>query len=201
MIKTVLTLTDQEKIKSDLSFLKKLLIFAKKQNYRVVVTGGYGLDGILGQITRPHNDIDIVIYSKDDREMTVKSIRNFVEKVFINPRITIRFNQFMHTIDINTKGFGGNIYVVQTKNNPFDDLKTLVLNDKTIHRNNPLQFPLPISAILHGLQFETQDPHAHLADILFKQKREMKYNKHEQDIKNLEQVTDSNRVRQILLLS
>jgi hypothetical protein len=52
----------KEKVKSDLSFLKKLLNYSKEKGFRVVVSGGYGLDGILGKITRPHNDLDLLIY-------------------------------------------------------------------------------------------------------------------------------------------
>lgn len=198
VFKTSLSIEEKKKIESDLKILKKLIDFSKRKGYRPVVTGGYGLDGIIGEITRPHGDLDIVIYANHNRKQIVKEVTNFIETLLSKPQISTHSNKFVHTIDINSTGFGGNIYVVQTENDPHSDLNVIILENKKVHKNNPQQFPLPVSAKLRRLIFEAQDPNAHFADILFKRKHQRKYNKHKQDIENLKQMTNLEKVEKLL---
>ena len=46
----------------DFQVIEKLTQAAPNLGMRVIISGGYAVDGFLGKITRPHNDIDIQIY-------------------------------------------------------------------------------------------------------------------------------------------
>ena len=44
-----------------LNILIEILRIARKEKVRVIITGGYGLDALLGRLTRDHHDIDLFI--------------------------------------------------------------------------------------------------------------------------------------------
>jgi hypothetical protein len=48
-----------------LDLLKTAVNIFEKNNIRYAVAGGYGLDGLRGELTRDHKDIDLIIDSKD----------------------------------------------------------------------------------------------------------------------------------------
>lgn len=197
--KTKLTKNEKVKINSDLLILKKLLSLSKKHKFRLVVSGGFGLDGILQTITRPHNDLDVIIYGQANRAQTIKIFSNFFKEQFEKPQISISQNQFLVDIDINAPGFGANIYYVQIINNPFKNLNSIKLQSGKTHVNSEKRFPPPVPAKLNQLKFESQNPNLHLADILFKAKNKPQ-TKHKQDVKNLKTITDSKFVTSILSL-
>jgi hypothetical protein len=188
----------QRKVTSDLNFLSRLLSFSKNKGFRVVVSGGYGLDGILEEITRPHNDLDMTLFAKGDRKKTVKAVKSFIVNYFPSATITTKPGYFYEAVEINAKGFGAAIYVVETINNPLKDIRTIKLTDGKTQVNSEKRFPPPVKAELHNLQFEAQNPNLHLADILYKRKKEKRLKKHKQDIQNLRQITDNKKVNLIL---
>lgn len=198
IVKTSLSPEEQEKVKRDLKVLRKFIEFCKNKGSRLIVTGGYGLDGALGQITRPHNDLDIVVYSENSRMKTVTEFIDVIKDLFSDSKISIHSGKFMHTLDLNSSGFGANIYVVQTANNPFADLNSLILKNGEPYKNNPQIFLPPVKAKLRGLKFEAQDPNFHLADIFIKGNRDEKLRKHAQDIENLRKITNQKKVEEIL---
>jgi hypothetical protein len=55
---------DREKIQRDLSFIEFFTRHAAEKGLRVVVSGGYATDGNLSRVTRPHNDLDIIVYGQ-----------------------------------------------------------------------------------------------------------------------------------------
>jgi hypothetical protein len=195
--KTVLNKFETAKIKSDLKFLSKIINFSKKQNFRLIVSGGYGLDGILKIITRPHNDLDLIIYSQEVREKAIQTIKQFILKRFPQAEIAIAPNQFLVSIDINTKSFGCNIYFVETVNDPVNDINTIKLADGKTQANSIARFPLPVKARLNKINFEAENPNLHLADIQFKRKKDEPI-KYTQDIINLKTITKPQIVKLIL---
>lgn len=197
VIKKQLTSEENKKIQTDLDFLKKIINFAKENKFRLVVSGGYGLDGVLGQITRPHNDIDVILYGQKSREDAENLLTDFISSVDDNLLTDIKKNTFTLEVDINSEGLGVNIYNVQTKNDPFINLNEIIKSDGQIIINSEEGFPLPVQGNLEGLVFEAQNPNLHLADILFK-RRDVDQSKHEQDIQNLKQITDPQIVEAIL---
>lgn len=188
IFKTPLNNTQKQKVKSDLSFLKKILNYSKQKGFRVVVSGGYGLDGILGEITRSHNDLDLIIYWNKKRAETVEQTKKFIIKIFPQAQINIKPDIFYTEIDVNTKDFGANIYLVETINNPLKNINDIKKSDGKIKKNTEKDFPLPVKAKLLGINFEAQNPETHLKDILLKRKRLKKHPKHQQDIKNLREI-------------
>ena len=195
--KTRLSNRDNQKIESDLSFLRKLLRFSKTHNFRLVVSGGYGLDGILNTITRPHNDLDVIIYSQTSRNKITVLLTQFFKKTFSKVDISIKENKFLVDIDINTDGFDGNFYLVETINDSQNDVNAIKLANGETQINSKQRFPIPVLAKLNGIKFESQDPNLHLADILYKRKKN-KQSKHSQDIKNLKSITKTDVVKSIL---
>ena len=57
--KTVLSTEEQEITRKALGYIEALTRLAKERGMRLVVGGGYAVDGFLEEITRPHADIDL----------------------------------------------------------------------------------------------------------------------------------------------
>lgn len=189
------------KISSDLEFIKSFQVFTKSQNWRIVVYGGYGLDILLGSITRTHNDVDLVIYGQVSRQEASDKISDFLTNLLQNSLVNISENDFMLEIDFKSPGLGANIYYVQIKGDPFQSLNIVVKKNGESITNSIKRFPSPIEGVLEDIHIEVQNPHSHLADILDKQHRLVNRQSHIQDIANLRQITDAARVDEILSLS
>ncbi|MDP3994306.1 MAG: hypothetical protein Q8P91_00555 [bacterium] len=198
IVKTKTNEKDSSKIKLDLYFLRKFIEFSKEHNFRLIVSGGYGLDGILNTITRPHNDIDIILYGQFSRKKIIQLIKEFVSNLYSDTQFSGEPNPFTECIDINAKGFGCNLYYVETINDPYIDLYTIKLIDGKTQTNSEEQFPSSVKAKLQGIEYEAQNPNLHLADILFKRKQNNKQTKHKQDIINLREITDKSKVKSLL---
>ncbi len=189
------------KTSTDLEFIKSFQVFTKSQGWRIVVSGGYGLDILLGQITRTHNDVDIIIYGQDHREVILPKITNFLSSSIQRATLEITKNDFMVVIDLHSPGLGANIYYVQTSENPFTNLNKIIKQNGEAITNTEKRFPGPVEGLLGDIHIDVQNPHTHLADILFKQRTLTHKPTHDQDIANLRQITDTARVDEILSLS
>lgn len=176
---------NNSKIKSDISFIKKIILFAKQLKWRIVISGGYGLDGYLRTITRSHGDLDIILYGQEKRVQAGEEIRTFIETHIKDSVITINSEDYYLEIDVHGHNFVGNIYYVQTVKNPYKDLNQVYKMDGTLVINSSEDFPPPQSGDLCGLVVEVQDQKAHLEDILRKRKSERSLPKHDQDIQNI----------------
>src|SRR5258706_16475084 len=53
-----------QKNQRDLRFIDHMTNAAKRLGCRLIISGGYAVDGNIGKITRYHNDVDIQIYGK-----------------------------------------------------------------------------------------------------------------------------------------
>lgn len=156
------------KLRNDLKFIGRCLDFCKHQNWRMVVYGGYGLDGYLRRITRKHGDIDLVIYGTDSHASAAKSISDFIKSLYPDAIIKQTENPFQIEIFASSPGFGLNLYYVQTRDNPFINIHTVIKSDGEIVTNDPSIFPPPQKGSLEGLGLEVQDQSSHLNDILAK---------------------------------
>ena len=192
---------DWDKTKKDLDFIKSMWEFCQIQNWRIVVYGGYGIDILLGQITRTHNDVDVVIYGQSSRELASTSIQEFLTQLIKECTLKISENDFMVDIDLNSPGLGANIYYVKTVGDPHANLSTIIKRSGEKITNSQKRFPPPISGKLNELEIDVQNPHSHLADILFKQRILVHKPSHSQDIANLRLITDENVVEEIIRLS
>jgi hypothetical protein len=190
-----------DKVKRDLALIESLQQLCKTNNWRIVVYGGYGLDILLGQITRSHNDVDIVIYGQNNRELASHKIQEFLTKLITGCNLKISENDFMIDIDLNSPGLGANIYYVQVFANPFTNLNNVIKRNGETIINTEKQFPPPMKGRLDNLEIDVQNPNSHLADILFKQRTLIHKSTHDQDISNLRQITEVTVVDEIISLS
>ncbi|MFZ2199774.1 MAG: hypothetical protein WAV40_03220 [Microgenomates group bacterium] len=156
------------KTQSDLQFIERFQSFCISNNFRLVVYGGYGLDGYFRKITRDHGDIDLVIYGSNTHDSATKSISGFIKSLYPNATIKQIKNLFQEEIFANDSGFGLNLYYVQTRDNPFINIHAVIKTDGEIVTNDPLIFPPPKPGSLEGVELEVQDQGSHLKDILAK---------------------------------
>lgn len=73
------TEADWKKIRNDLRFIDLMAQLVKENGCRLVVSGGYAVDGCLGKVTRPPRDIDIQIYGRARESEQI--VRELVEGV------------------------------------------------------------------------------------------------------------------------
>lgn len=191
---------DWKKIKKDLGFVQLLRGLAQQSELRVIISGGYAVDGALGQITRPHNDIDVQVYgqppSDEVIEALIKQVKGHVQ--FEDLELVDKGREtFYHSHVVKGKGFGADVYYVQILDGPFDEEKIVIKSDGShteVQRYNTIQ------ANLEGVSFEAVDPTSELVDKLYK--REIRGDEpklvHDQDIANLRLITDESKVKKLL---
>lgn len=198
LVTSEVTEKELEKIQRDLRFIGFVSKLAKEKNCRLIVSGGYAVDGSLGGITRLHGDIDIQIFGQSgesDRivsELVAGAIKD--ESSLSDTVIHDKERQeFYHAFVAKQKGFGADIYYVQVKDDPFGVDKYVVKKDGTITERQEYE---TVEVTLEGVTFEAINPTIELVDKLYK--REIRGDepktKHGQDIANLRLITDSNLV-------
>lgn len=198
-ILTPLSKAEEVKISSDLDFLNYFIKFCHQHQFRVVVIGGYGLDGVIGKITRPHTDIDLVIYAQGTRDDNKLLITNFISQHIKSSTINVEPNPFFADIYLNSPGLGANVYIVETVHPPQQDILTIRKSNGDTITNNQDNFPPPVKAQLCHQEFEAQDPNCHLADIMSKRQKDTSLPKHDQDIGNLKLITNPKIVKKLLV--
>lgn len=177
-----------DKTQGDLNFAAELRDFARTRNWRVVVYGGYGLDLYLGRITRHHRDLDLVIYGQGDRATARKVLSTYIYRYAKSAIITIKQAEYQLEIDVKFPRFAGTFYYVQTKLDPFSDLRGVVKANGELVINSENRFPPPVIGKIGELEIEVQDQHAHLTDMLYKKGTNMAPTKYDQDIENLKKI-------------
>lgn len=178
---------EHQKIKRDLAVIERIQIAAKKSNFRVVITGGYAVDGQLGRLTRPHNDIDVLLYGvRDDRQDVIVPLLQKILGGDIRVQDKGR-EEYYHTFRVEQGMFKADVYYLQVTINPFSAQKIVIKKDSSLH--TPLQHKSKI-VTLEGVSFEAEDPKVELEDKLFKRnvRHDPVYPKHDQDIYNLRQL-------------
>lgn len=189
LIKQTLTANQQVKISKALKFIQLITETGEKQRLRVIIAGGYAVDGFFGEITRYHDDIDIQIYGKE--RDALKVINDFLQKVGRDNKGFRNFliedkgrKEYYHNIIARYSDFVADIYYLQTLNNPFNVTKVIIKNDK---RLSDLQTYTTQTGYLNNISYEIQDPLTEVVDKIYKReyKGYPKQEKHHQDIKNL----------------
>lgn len=176
---------NQAKLQTHLKFVDSFGKWCMDQNWRLVLYGGYGLDGYLKTITRNHGDIDLVIYGRSPRAQALAKIVSYLNDIVEEVEIKPKGEEFFIDIKVKSKTISGDFYYVQTAEDPFINLNRVVKVDGIVVTNSPTQFPPPIKGELGNLLVEVQDQSAHLADIFRKRGSDVSLSKHDQDIVNL----------------
>jgi hypothetical protein len=190
-----------DKVNRDLNLIRSLQEICETNNWRIVVSGGYGLDILLGRITRTHSDVDIIIFGQESRGGALTKIHTFLANQIPHATFKNSENDFQLVIDLHSPGLGANIYYVQTAISPFTNLNVIIKQNGESITNSAKRFPSPVKGKLDELEIEIQNPHTHLADILYKQRTLTHKPTHDQDISNLRQITDEYVVEEIIKLS
>jgi hypothetical protein len=188
----------KSKADSDFLFLKALIKFAKANDWRVVVSGGYGMDFFLNKLTRYHGDLDVIIYGKENRSDAVRKLEKFIQGYFSKAKILTKPQEFYVEIDINVLGFGANLYFVETVDDPNINLKKIRKFNGDVIVNKISEFPMPVSGKIGDFEVEVQDQNAHLADIFKRRGHDKSLSKHDPDILRLTKVTDPKKVEFLL---
>ena len=176
------------KIINDLKFISLLAQVAKEKQMRVVIGGGYAVDGALGKLTRPHNDIDIQIYGNNSNgNEVVRELFDLMEQNgFDSSKLKTtdkKESTFYHNYLAEKPGFGADIYYIRLQNSPFDKRKTIIRNDGLINESQEYETHI---VSLNGVSFEAVLPKNELDDKVLKKNRgEKQRDEIDQDIKNL----------------
>ncbi len=158
----------KSKLHNDLSFIAKFQEFCKAKDYRMVVYGGYGLDGFYQKITREHGDSDLVIYGQTDRVNASLSITSFITTLLPQSTIKQINSPFQSEFKVKDSGFSLDLYYVQTQDHPLLNIHTVVKENGEIVANDPKVFPPPEKGNLGKLEIEVQNQGSHFKDILAK---------------------------------
>ena len=174
------------KITEQVTFIAKFVALAKAKGWRVVVSGGYGLDFALGRITRNHGDIDLIIYGHAARPIAKNVLARLVDTLLPGSSLVLKQEDYYLNAKLKSPGFGGDLYYVQTQNDPFLDICTVVKRTGEVIVNSLSQFPLPKTGKIEEVEVEVQDQKAHLDDII--RKGGMKEAKYTEDIENIKKL-------------
>lgn len=193
---------DLEKIKGDLHFINLLTQIAREENLRIVISGGYAVDGSLGKITRLHKDIDIQVYgTNSDGGSIIQNLVNSIKRQISSlSRLQIEDKgrgKFYHTFVAKDKNFYADIYYIQVADNPF--LKKKVVVKKDGGHTAPHYFETN-TVNLGGITFEAQSPVIELADRVYKRniRGDEPKPEHDKDIANLREIVSPEELKKIL---
>jgi len=193
---------EAQKVSNSIHLINHLQEAGKLFGNRIVISGGYATDGALGEITRPHSDIDIQIYGRNGN--AEEAVRNLFihlseDNLFYADLVLQDKGRkdFYHNFLIEKGWLGADIYYLQVDNDPFDENKVIVKSDGTLSEPHPYS---RLTGTLEGVRFGIQEPLTEIVDKIYKRefRGDEKKEKHEQDIHNLETITDKNEVKQKL---
>jgi hypothetical protein len=189
-----ITDNDWQKISQDLLFIELLSRIVKDSGYRMIISGGYAVDGGLGFITRPHRDIDIQIFGQN--QVNSNLLKQFIADLKdIDPKysgLNVKDKgrqEYYYEFFIDGNGISADIYYVQVVDDPFAKYKYVVKKDGSV--TNRQEYDTSTMK-LEGKIFEAVSPTPELVDKLYK--RQIRGDKpksvHDQDIRNLKLITD-----------
>lgn len=192
---TNLTNKDWEKVRKDLLFIEEVNKLSKGLGVRVIISGGYAVDGALGQITRPHNDLDGLMFGTkvDGQEVVENLLQKITRSIPELSNISLlrdRRSEYYHSIYLEGDGIGVDIYYIQISDDPFLSTKQVVKKDGSL---SDVQDYEVRQGLVREIEFEVQSPEVELVDRLYKREitGEERKPEHDQDIENLRMITDS----------
>lgn len=204
IVMTPLTEDERQRVQKDLHFIDLATRVGKDLGYRVFIHGGYAVDGNLGQVTRPHKDLDMQIYGQDaDANKAVSSLLSAVKNK--DPELETESTEdkgrqdYYHNLLIRRSNAAGvDLYYIQVDTDPFGEDKVIVKKDGSL--SDRQSFGTPNIVNLEGIAFEAANPTEELVDKLYKRdhRGDTREPKHDQDISNLRLITDATKVEHML---
>lgn len=192
LIKQKLTTEQEKKSQEGLSLISLLTKVGRDNGFRIIISGGYAVDGFLGEITRYHNDIDIQIYgTKENAEEVVERLLDSIAPADGWEYTTEDKGRkkYYHNLVYKFRNSTLDIYYLQTKTNPLGKEKFIIKADGSVDEQ---EFGKPIYGKLGNISFEIQDPLVEMKDKIYKREErgDPKRYEHDQDINNLKLVLD-----------
>jgi hypothetical protein len=185
IIKQKLTNEQEKKIKKALLLIEILTKNGRENGFRIIIQGGYAVDGFLGEITRHHNDVDIGIYGIGENAKEI--VGKLFEKCGIGGgRITedrgrkeYYYNFIYKLGDLNL-----DIYYIQAKTSPLGKEKFIIKSNGEVDEQ---EFKEPTYGKLGDITFEITDPLKEMKDKIYKRevRGDPKRPEHDQDLSNL----------------
>jgi hypothetical protein len=187
---TTIDLNENEKneVEKHLNFISHVTEESIKYGYRAIIGGGYAVDGAIGKITRPHQDVDIQLYGNDviTPKLLVDSLlTGMYEEYSLNDH---ERSEYWHSFFITE--IGAKVYYIRLATKPFSDTRIVIKSDGKYSEEEDFDTKI---VVLNGVRYEAQSPTLELVHKLYKREHrgDTKISKHEQDIYNLQQITDS----------
>lgn len=201
---TPLSPEEYERVRKDLQFIDLATKVGKELGFRVIIHGGYAVDGNLGVITRPHKDLDIQVYGNESNPQDavhklLAEIKKRDATFQTDPVEDKERQEYYHNLLIRrSDAVGIDLYYLQVTTDPFGQEKIIVKKDGSL--SDTQSFGVPNIVTLEGISFETVDPVSELSDELYKREHKgyPSQAKHDQDINNLRLITDPEKVKQRL---
>lgn len=185
LIKQKLTSEQENKSQDHLRIINLLTKTGRDNGFRIIISGGYAVDGFLGEITRFHNDIDIQIYGTE--ENAKKVIDGLLSRIGDFSKYAAedkRRKGYYHNLVYKLKDLTLDIYYLQTKTSPLEKEKFIVKSDGSVDEQ---RFEEPVYGKIDNITFEIQDPLVEMKDKIYKRevRGDPQRQEHEQDIENL----------------
>ena len=189
IVRQELSLQEEARTRVDLQIIDKLSKTAPNFGMRIIIGGGYAVDGFLGEITRYHNDIDIQIYgTKENAEKVIDTLLDKIagntwEYTAVDKGRKDYYHNLVYNFDNSTLDF----YYLQTKTSPLGKEKLIIKSDGSVDHQ---EFSKPVFGKIGDISFEIQNPQLELEDKIYKREKrgDSKRPEHEQDIENLKLV-------------
>lgn len=193
LIKKKLSSDQGKKTNADLQLIEKLIKAARNNAMRVIISGGYAVDGFFGEITRYHNDIDIQIYgTKENAEEVVERLLDSIAPASDWEYITEDKGrkEYYHNLVYKFGNSTLDVYYLQTKISPLGKEKFIVKSDESVDQQ---EFGALIFGKIGNVSFEIQNPELELKDKIYKREErgDPKRPEHEQDIENLKHALET----------
>jgi len=189
------------KTRQDLLFISRLQDICVQKNLRLIVAGGYAVDGALAQITRQHNDIDLQIYglAADPHLVMQQLLREIQQHADYSDLQLIDKGREMysHAFILKSEIVYLDVYYLQTSNDPFEPMKTIVKADGSMSESHSFETHL---VTLLDVTFEATTADEELADKRYKReiRGDIVRTEHDQDMHNLQQIADDTKVEELL---
>jgi hypothetical protein len=201
---TPLSETERVRTQNDLRFIDFATKVGKELGYRVVIHGGYAVDGNLGKITRPHKDLDVQVYGRDDNpshawDSLINRIRELDPTFDVDSIEDKGRQEYYHNFLIRRPEAAGiDLYYLQVAEDPLGEKKIIVKKDGSL--SDIQSFGEPNIVSLEGVGFEAASPTTELVDKIYKREHrgDKKEEKHEQDIENLRLITNPEEISRLV---
>jgi hypothetical protein len=194
LIKQKLTPEQEKKTRECFRIINFLNKAGRENGLRIIIAGGFAVDGFFGEITRYHNDIDIQIYGM--QENARETVDNLLAKINISGLKYVFEDkgrkEYYHYLVYKLGDLILDIGYIRTKTNPLGKEKFIIKSNGEVDEQ---EFHKQIFGKNGEISFEITDPLDEMNEKIYKREErgDPKRPEHDQDISNLKLVLDINK--------